>query len=77
MTSQDSDLDFATKDAEDEAHGASATADESVTQGRADEINADDEKAAEGLTVSDKDAAAYRESIERGAAQQGEGAPEV
>jgi hypothetical protein len=69
--------DFRSKDAESEAHGASATADESVTTGRADEINPEDEKAAEGLTVSDKDAAAYRESLERGAAQQGEGAPEV
>ena len=77
MTQQDSELDFHSKDAESEAHGASATADESVTQGRADEINPDDEKAAEGLTVSEKDAAAYRESLERGAGQQGEGAPEV
>ncbi len=77
MSQQDSDLDFHSKDAESEAHGASATADESVTQGRADEINPDDEKAAEGLTVSDKDAAAYKESLERGASQQGEGAPEV
>jgi hypothetical protein len=51
--------------------------DESVTQGRADEIDPEDEKAAEGLTVSEKDAAAYKQSIERGAAQQGEGAPEV
>ena len=71
------DLDFHSKDAESEAHGASATADESVTQGRADEIDPEDEKAAEGLTVSEKDAAAYKESLERGAAQQGEGAPEV
>jgi hypothetical protein len=77
MPQQDSDLDFHSKDAESEAHGASAAADESVTQGRADEIDADDEKAAEGLTVSDKDAAAYQESLERGASQQGEGAPEV
>ena len=77
MSAQDSDIDFHSKDAQDEAHGSSATADESVTQGRADEINPDDEKAAEGLTVSEKDAAAYKESLERGAAQQGEGAPEV
>ena len=69
--------DFRSKDAESEAHGASATADEGVTQGRADEINPDDEKAAEGLSVSEKDAAAYKQSIERGAAQRGEGAPEV
>jgi hypothetical protein len=77
MSQQDSEQDFHSKDAESEAHGASATADESVTQGRADEIDPDDEKAAEGLTVSDKDAAAYRESLERGAAQQGEGAAQV
>ncbi|HEX4017395.1 MAG TPA: hypothetical protein VHX15_11725 [Frankiaceae bacterium] len=77
MAQQDSDQDFHSKDAQNEAHGASATADESVTGGRADEINAEDEKAAEGLKVSQKDAAAYKESIERGAAQQGEGAPEV
>jgi hypothetical protein len=77
MSQQDSELDFHSKAAESEAHGASASADESVTQGRADEINPDDEKAAEGLTVSEKDAAAYQESLQRGASQQGEGAPEV
>jgi hypothetical protein len=37
----------------------------------------DAQEAAEGLTVSAKDAAAYKESLERGAAQKGEGAPEV
>lgn len=72
--SDDSVSDFHSKDAEDEAHGASAKADESVTGGKADEIDADDEAAAEGLTVSDKDSAAYKESLERGAAQKGEGA---
>jgi hypothetical protein len=77
VSAQDSGIDFHSKDAQDEAHGPAATADGSVTQGRADEINPEDEKAAEGLTVSDKDAEAYRESLERGAAQQGEGAPEV
>ncbi len=77
MSAQDPDLDFRSKDAESEAHGASATADEGVQQGRADEIDPEDEKAAEGLTVSDKDSAAYQESLERGAAQQGEGAPQV
>ena len=77
MTQQDSDLDFHSKDAESEAHGASATADESVTQGRADEIDPEAEKAAEGLTVSGRDAAVYQESLERGASQHGEGAPEV
>ncbi len=69
--------DFHSKDAEDEAHGASAQADESVTGGKADEIDPEAEQAAEGLTVSDKDAAAYKDSIERGAAQKGEGAAEV
>jgi len=77
MSQQDSDLDFHSRDAASEAHGASATADESVRQGRADDIDPDDEQAAEGLTVSEKDAAAYRESLDRGLAQQGEGAPEV
>ena len=67
-------LDFHSKDAESEAHGASATADESVTQGRADEIDPDDEQAAEGLTVSEKDAAAYRESLDRGVRPAGRGA---
>jgi hypothetical protein len=71
------DLDFHSKDAQDEAHGAGAAADEGVTQGRPDEIDPEAEKAAEGLTVSEKDAAAYKESLERGASQQGEGAPEV
>lgn len=69
--------DFRSTDAESEARGASATADESVRQGRADEIDPQDEKAAEGLTVSEKDAAAYKESVDRGAAQTGEGAPEA
>ncbi len=50
---------------------------ENVKQGRADEINPEDEKAADGLTVSEQDAAAYEKSLERGAAQKGEGAPEV
>jgi hypothetical protein len=66
--------DFHSKDAEDEAHGASAKADESVTGGKADEIDPEAEKAAEGLTVSDRDSAAYKKSLERGAAQKGEGA---
>lgn len=38
--------------------------------------DAEAQQAAEGLTVSDKDAAAYKESLERGAAAKGEGAPE-
>jgi hypothetical protein len=70
----DSVSDFHSKDGEDEAHGASAKADESVTGGRADEIDPEAEKAAEGLTVSEKDSAAYKAAIERGAAQKGEGA---
>jgi hypothetical protein len=72
--SDDSVSDFHSKDAEDEAHGASAKADESVTGGQADEVDPEDEQAAEGLTVADKDAAAYKASMERGAAQKGEGA---
>ena len=77
MSESDTDLDYHSKDAEAEARGASAKADESVTGGKADEVDPEAEKAAEGLTVSDKDAAAYQDSVERGAAQKGEGAPEV
>ena len=39
-----SDTDFHSPDAEDEAHGASAKADESVTGGRADEIDPEAEQ---------------------------------
>ncbi len=77
MSESESGLDYHSKEAEAEAQGASAKADESVTGGRADEVDPEAEKAAEGLSVSDKDAAAYQESMERGAAQKGEGAPEV
>jgi hypothetical protein len=77
VSESESGLDYHSKDAEAEAHGASAVADESVTGGKADEIDPEAEKAAEGLSVDDKDAAAYKESLERGAAQHGEGAPEV
>jgi hypothetical protein len=69
--------DFRTKDAEDEARGASAKADEAVTGADGGPDDPEAEAAAEGLTVSDKDAAAYKESLERGAAAKGEGAPEV
>jgi hypothetical protein len=69
--------DFRSKDAEDEARGASAKADEAVTGASSGPDDPDDEAAAEGLTVSEKDAAAYKASVERGAAQKGEGAPEV
>lgn len=77
MSESDSGLDYHSKGAKDEAHGASAAADESVTGGKADEIDPGAEQAAEGLTVADKDAAAYKQSLERGAAQKGEGAPDV
>jgi hypothetical protein len=77
VSEPESGLDYHSKDAEEEAHGASAVADESVTGGKADEIDPEAEKAAEGLSVSDEDAAAYQASLERGAAQQGEGAPRV
>lgn len=78
MSESDSGLDYHSKDAEAEAHGASATADESVTGASAGDIDdAEAQAAADGLTVSDKDSAAYKESLERGAAQKGEGAPEV
>lgn len=77
MSDAESSLDYHSKDAEAEAHGASAASDESITGGKADEVDPDAEKAAEGLTVGDKDAAAYKQSLERGAAQQGEGAADV
>ena len=77
MSESESGVDYHSKDAEQEAPGASAVADESVTGGKADEIDPEAEQAAEGLTVANKDAAAYQESLERGAAQHGEGAPEV
>lgn len=68
-------LDYHSKDAEAEAHGASAIADEKVTGASAGDVDdAEAQQAAEGLTVSDKDSAAYQESLERGAAQKGEGA---
>ncbi len=69
--------DFRTQDAEDEATGPSAKADESVTGADGGPDDASDEAAAEGLTVSDETAASYKESLERGAAITGEGAPEV
>jgi hypothetical protein len=75
--SDESELDYRTKDAKAEASGPSAKADESRTGASAGPDDADDEKAAEGLTVSEKDAAAYKESLDRGVAQKGEGAPEV
>jgi hypothetical protein len=75
--SDESELDYRDKNAKAEATGASAKADESRTAASSGPDDADDEKAAEGLTVSDKDAAAYEESLKRGVAQKGEGAPEV
>ena len=75
--SEESELDYRTKDAEAEARGVSAKADESVKGADSGPDDADDEARAEGLTVPDKDAAAYKESLERGAALKGEGAPEV
>ncbi len=77
MSDADEGLDYRSNDAEAEARGSSAATDEAVAGGRPDEIDPEAEKNAEGLTVSDKDAAAYKDSLERGAAQQGEGAPEV
>ncbi len=77
MSDSESDIDYHSAEAEQEARGAGAVADESVTGGKADEIDPEAEQAAEGLSVDEKDAAAYKESLERGAAQHGEGAPEV
>ena len=72
----ETDSDYHSKDAE--AHSGSAIADESVTGADAGPVDdTEAQAAAEGLTVSDKDSAAYKESLERGAAQKGEGAAEV
>ena len=71
------DSDFRTEDAKAEATGASAKADESVTGADGGPDDLSDEQAAEGLTVSDETAASYKESLERGAAITGEGAPEA
>jgi hypothetical protein len=77
VSESESGLDYQSKDAEEEAHGPSARADESVTGANSGDVDdVDAQQAAEGLTVSARDAAAYRESLERGAAQKGEGAAE-
>jgi hypothetical protein len=52
--------------------------DERVTKASAGPVDdADAQAAAEGLTTTDSENKAYTESIERGAKQKGEGAPEV
>lgn len=52
--------------------------DEQVTKASAGPVDdAEAQAAAEGLTVTDSESKAYSESLERGAKQAGEGAPEV
>ncbi|CAO5172734.1 hypothetical protein FAIPA1_340034 [Frankia sp. AiPs1] len=68
--------DFRTRDDFEAAEGGRAR-DEAV---RAADSGPDDpaaRRAADGLTVSEDEAASYREHVERGAHQQGEGAPVV
>jgi len=76
MPNPDRDLDFRTDDAFAEAE-ESRRRDESI--GTADGGPADEDamRAADGLTTTPDVDAAYREHVERGARQQGEGAPAV
>ena len=73
MTSED----FRTEDEHTTADRDRA-ADEAVTSASAGPVDdADAQAAAEGLTTTPDEDTAYVEHIERGAAQKGEGAPEV
>jgi len=76
MPNLDSDLDF--RNQEDAAEAAEGRRRDDAVRGP-DSGPQDPEamRAAEGLSVSSEEAAAYREHIERGAHQQGEGAPIV
>lgn len=68
------DDDFRTRD-DHEAAEAGRARDEAVTGADAGPDDPQAAAAAEGLTVSEEEAATYREHAERGAHQQGEGAP--
>jgi hypothetical protein len=76
MSNPDRDLDFRNPDALAEAEEGRHS-DESVTGADGGPIDEDDMRAADGLTTTPEQAAAYREHIERGARQKGEGAPIV
>lgn len=68
--------DFRTKDDEAAARAGRA-ADEAVSGKDGGPYDADDAQAADGLTVTEEQAAAYEEMIEKGAHQKGEGAAEA
>ncbi len=51
--------------------------DESVTGASSGPVDEADMAAADGLTATEEEGAAYRESVERGAHQKGEGEPSV
>jgi hypothetical protein len=69
--------DFRTEDARKEAEQDRAR-DEAVSKADAGPVDdADSQAAAEGLRTTPSEDRAYNEHIERGAAQKGEGAPEV
>lgn len=69
--------DFRSEDERKEAEQDRA-ADEAVTKADAGPVDdKESQAAAEGLTTTPSEERAYNEHIERGAAQKGEGAPEV
>jgi hypothetical protein len=69
--------DFRTEDERKEAERDRAL-DESVTGADAGPVDdAEGQAAAEGLSTTPSEERAYKEHVERGAAQKGEGAPEV
>lgn len=68
--------DFRT-DADRKAAHDAETLDEQVKGADGGPVDEDDMAAAEGLTTPPGVEKAYEESIERGASQQGEGAPEA
>jgi hypothetical protein len=76
MASNMSDSDFRTPDDKKTAH-EDELLDEQVTGASSGPIDEDDMAAADGLTASPEVAASYEDALARGAAQKGEGAPEV
>ncbi|WP_163549803.1 hypothetical protein [Candidatus Frankia nodulisporulans] len=68
--------DFRTRD-DVEAAEAGRERDEAVRGAAAGPDDPQARQTADGLTVSEREAATYREHVERGAHQQGEGAPVV
>jgi hypothetical protein len=76
MSGTDSSADFRTPDDAKTAH-EDELLDEQVTGASVGPIDEGDMAAAEGLSVTPEVAESYEESLERGAAQKGEGAPEV